>query len=177
MHKTQDRQRTKNTTKADDNTGKMQIIWLMITMLPKRRKNASQMQKQERKKKRFTEEGRLSSLLSTKEFLLYLFASSWGQQFRACNRIIQYKNKTPTETCWEMDWDTFIGHSKEQHFSLQSSSNFTTPRKDSQLIIWHSRDNCHQLMLWVCSQVNLYTKCGANQDFLKKKALSISLLE
>ena len=93
MHKTQDRQRTKNTTKADDNTGKMQIIWLMITMLPKRRKNASQMQKQERKKKRFTEEGRLSSLLSTKEFLLYLFASSWGQQFRACNRIKKYSKQ------------------------------------------------------------------------------------
>ena len=83
------------------------------------------------------------------------------------------------ETCWEMDWDTFIGHSKEnqlsfkswRHFSLQSSSNFTTPRKDSQLTIWHSRDNCHQLILWVCSQVNLYTKCGANQDFLKKSVV------
>ena len=52
MHKTQDRQRTKITTKADDNTGKMQIIWLMTTMLPKRRENASQRQKQERKKKK-----------------------------------------------------------------------------------------------------------------------------
>ena len=46
-----------------------------------------------KEKKRFTEEGRLSSLLSTKEFLLYLFASSWGQQFRACNRIKQYNKQ------------------------------------------------------------------------------------
>ena len=51
--------------------------------------------KKERKKD-LQKKGRLSSLLSTKEFLLYLFASSWGQQFRACNRIKQYnKQKFP----------------------------------------------------------------------------------
>ena len=59
----------------------------------KKKKTPVRGKKQERKK-RFTEEGRLSSLLSTKEFLLYLFASSWGQQFRACNRIKQYKNNS-----------------------------------------------------------------------------------
>ena len=52
MHKIQDRQTTKNPTKADDNTGKVQIFRLMITILPKKKKkNACQRQTTRKEKK------------------------------------------------------------------------------------------------------------------------------
>ena len=92
------------------------------------------MQKEEKEKKRFTEEGRLS----TEEFLLYLFASSWGQQFRACNRIKQYnKQKFPRRHVGKWIETHSFGHSKENQSTLQPPIFFKFHDSSKRLTIDH----------------------------------------